>query len=88
MHSRQLLAERQQKQRDAIERAKREDAKVAQMVETPSGQEGLKILESQFCGISHNLGNPNPYDTAFREGQRSVVEYIKRCKEAANVEEY
>ena len=86
MHSRQSLAERQQKQRDAIERAKQEDAKVAQMVETPAGQEGMKVLSEMFYDRScHTPGDP--YSTAFKDGQRSVVLYLKQCKEAANVTE-
>ena len=52
-------------------------ANYADAFESPSGQVVLDDLRSRLGGQSFNVNKPDPYVTAFMEGQRAVLLFIE-----------
>ena len=57
----------------------RRAAIVARAFSTPDGQEALKILTQQFGGSCYAKGDP--HHTAYLEGARDVLIYIRQMTE-------
>lgn len=49
------------------------------LLATPQGEELLTLLQEEYGGLSYTKGDP--VDTAFREGQRSVVLYLEEVRD-------
>jgi hypothetical protein len=63
------------KRSDAQLEARRKALVVARVFGTPDGEEALKILIKQFGGSCYQKGDP--HHTAYLEGGRDVLIYIK-----------
>jgi len=60
--------------------ARRKAGVVARVFQSPDGQEALKILIEQFGGSCYAKGDP--HHTAYLEGGRDVLIYIRELMEA------
>lgn len=59
-----------------IKELKAEATQLKTFFQSPDGKSAFKALETEFSDrISHTPGDP--YATAFNEGQRSVILFIK-----------
>lgn len=60
--------------------ARRKAAVIQRAFSSPDGQEALKILTAQFGGTCYAKGDP--HHTAYLEGGRDVLIYIREMTEA------
>lgn len=63
-----------------IEELKTEATQIKNLFQSPDGQAAFKVLEAEFSDrTSHVPGDP--YTSAFNEGKRSVILFIKDLME-------
>jgi hypothetical protein len=68
------------RKQDAQLEARRKAMTLARVFGSPDGQEALKILIAQFGGSCYQKGDP--YHTAYLEGGRDVLLYIKEMTDS------
>ena len=68
------------KKDQALFEARRKAAVVARAFSTPDGEQALQILIAQFGGACYQKGDP--YHTAYLEGGRDVLLYIKEMMDS------
>ena len=68
--------------RPQVDAIRRKAAVIARVFGSPDGQEALKILQDQFGGSCYAKGDS--HHTAYLEGGRDVLIYIRQMTNAAN----